>query len=215
LVNSLLIFWKNLYCQHVGNHPYANNYFVGRKCDGSTGKSCHWPGGQYGDNRGTPTNGHGAAEEQCALGVDDEAGEITELKIHKRFDSTQGDDDIKELDLSYDKIKEKLDDKDIPFDFHEMTGDIYEIGKHTHNVKELGKFRIDELTKVHGEDIALDAKTGGSCNSSNKSGGKLGIAIRDTMYKFTNKAGNDSNKIFECKELYDQMVKDNKFDGLN
>jgi len=211
----MLIFWKNLYCQHVGSNPYNSNYFIGRRCNAATGNNCYWPGGIYGDNRGTETNGHGAAEEQCALGVDDEAGEITEFLKHKRFDSTQDDTDIVELDLSYDKIKEKLDDKDIPFDFHEMTGDIYEIGKHTHNVAELGKFRIDELTKVHGEDIALDAKNTTKCGSANKSGTKLEQAIQATMNKFTNKPGNNSTKKFECVELYDQMVKDNKFTGLN
>jgi hypothetical protein len=211
----MLIFWKNLYCQFVGPNPYNDNSIIGRRCDSTTGNQCYWPNGQFGSNRGKETNGYGAAEHQCALGLDDEAGEITEFLKHKRFDSEQGDDDIVTLDWSYDKIKEKLEDKDIPFDFHEMTGDIYEIGKHTHNVAELGKFRIDELTKVHGEDIALDAKNITPCGSANKSGSRLHTAIRDTMYKFTNKPGNNSTKKFECVELYDQMVKDNKLTGLN
>jgi len=193
LVNSLLIFWKNLYCQHVGTHPYGDNYFIGRRCDAATGNACYWPQGKYGDNRGSSTNGHGAAEEQCALGVDDEASQITETLKHKRFDNSQGDDDIVELDLSYDKIQDKFKDKDIPFDFDEMTGDIYEIGKVTHNYKEEGRFKITKLVNVHGEDIALDAKTN-TCGGANQSHYSLDATIQDTMKKFTNKAGNDGDK---------------------
>jgi hypothetical protein len=213
LVNSLLIFWKNLYCQHVGENP-SSNFWIGRRCDAATGNACYWPGGQYGDNRGTATNGYGAAEEQCALGVDDEVGQITETLKHKRFDNSKGDNDIVTLDLPWDKIQDKFKDKDIPFDFDEMTGDIYEIGKVTHNYKEEGRFKINKLTEVHGEDIALDAKTD-TCGSANKNGTSLNEEIKDTMEKFTSKPGNNSTKKFECVELYDQMVKDNKLTGLN
>jgi len=209
----MLTFWKNLYCQFVGPNPYNNNSIIGRRCDSVTGNQCYWPNGQFGSNRGKETNGYGAAEHQCALGVDDEAGEITEFLKHKRFDSEQGDDDIVTLDLSYDEIWKKMKDKDTPFDFHEMTGDIYEIGKHTHNVAELGKFRIDELTKVHGEDIALDSN--GGCGAAIANNTKLRNAIRATMEKFTNKSGNNSTKKFECKEVYDQMVKDDKLTDLD
>jgi len=177
----MLIFWKNLYCQFVGNNPYNNISIVHRRCQSSTGNTCYWPNGQFGSNRGTETNGYGAAEEQCALGVDDEAGEITEFLKHKRLDSTQGDVDMVTIDMSYDEIYKKMKDKDTPFDFDDMTGDIYEIGKHEHNVAELGKFRIDKLTQVHGEDIALDAKNTGVCGAAIGNNTKLRGAIKDTM----------------------------------
>jgi len=197
----------------VVSHNIDSTQWTGRRCVNLSKNGCFWPNGVGGlvEERGSASNGYGRAEEQCALGVDDEAGEITETLKHKRYDSTQGDDDIVTIDMSYDKIKEKLSDPDTPFDFEHMTGDIYEIGKATHNYKEEGRFKITELTKVHGEDEALEAKNNGQCGILNTTHQKLEFAIRDTMATFTNRAYSGK---YHCKEIYDKMVEDKKLDGL-